>query len=95
MKKRKKAPAARKKAVKSAERETTEKPMGQTEPRKSSVGGPGVVGIGASAGGLEAFMRLLSNLAPDTGLAYVLVQHLSREHDSLLPELLEIGRAHV
>jgi len=85
---RKTAPAARKKAVKSAEREATEKPTGRTELRKSSQGGPAIVGIGASAGGLEAFMRLLSNLAPDTGLAYVVVQHLPREHDSLLPELL-------
>src|SRR5690348_6155677 len=85
---RKTASTARKKAAKSVEREATEKPTGRTEPRRSSLGGPGIVGIGASAGGLEAFMRLLSNLAPDTGLAYVVVQHLPREHDSLLPELL-------
>ncbi|HUQ21075.1 MAG TPA: chemotaxis protein CheB, partial [Gemmatimonadaceae bacterium] len=52
---------------------------------------PGVVGIGASAGGLDAFSRLLHNLERDTGLAYVLVQHLSPEHESSLPELL--GRA--
>ena len=35
-----------------------------------------VVGVGASAGGLEAFTELLANLPDDTGMAFVLVQHL-------------------
>jgi two-component system CheB/CheR fusion protein len=52
---------------------------------------PTIVGIGASAGGLEAFSRLIGNLSPNTGLAYVLVQHLDPRHESVLPELL--GRA--
>src|SRR3954451_24008507 len=47
-----------------------------------------IVGIGASAGGLEAFTELLSALPPDTGMAFVLVQHLDPAHESLLPELL-------
>src|SRR5262245_33850204 len=47
-----------------------------------------IVGIGASAGGLEAFTQLLSTLRPDTGMAYVLVQHLDPRHESRLPELL-------
>src|SRR5438270_74255 len=47
-----------------------------------------VVGIGASAGGLEAFGQLLSAIPPDTGMAFVLVQHLDPKHESLLPELL-------
>jgi two-component system CheB/CheR fusion protein len=47
-----------------------------------------VVGIGASAGGLEAFKQLLSALPPDTGMAYVLVQHLDPHHESQLQELL-------
>ncbi len=46
------------------------------------------VGIGASAGGLDAFVRLLHNLPEKTGLAYVFVQHLDPEHPSILPELL-------
>lgn len=50
-----------------------------------------IVGIGASAGGLDAFTRLLRELPSDTGLAYVIVQHLSPDHESMLPELL--GRA--
>jgi len=47
-----------------------------------------IVGIGASAGGLEAFRRLLGALPNDTGMAYVLVQHLDPSHDSILAELL-------
>ncbi len=47
-----------------------------------------IVGIGASAGGLEAFSHLLKPLPNDTGMAFVLVQHLAPEHDSLLSEIL-------
>lgn len=47
-----------------------------------------VVGVGASAGGLEAFSRLLRRLPADTGMAFVLVQHLDPKHASLLSELL-------
>ncbi len=47
-----------------------------------------VVGIGASAGGLEAFSRLLAGLPGDTGLAFVLVQHLDPAHESSLAEIL-------
>lgn len=47
-----------------------------------------IVGIGASAGGLEAFTELLKNLPATTGMAYVLVQHLDATHASLLVELL-------
>jgi len=44
--------------------------------------------MGASAGGLEAFTDLLKHLPPDTGMAYVLVQHLAPKHGSVLTELL-------
>jgi two-component system CheB/CheR fusion protein len=47
-----------------------------------------IVGIGASAGGLEAFRRLLGALPTDIGMAYVLVQHLDPHHESILDELL-------
>ena len=49
---------------------------------------PIVVGIGASAGGLEAFTELLSHLPNDTGMAFVLIQHLDPSHESHLTELL-------
>ena len=48
-----------------------------------------VAGIGASAGGLEAFLQLLKGLPTDTGMAFVLVQHLDPKHDSQLADLLE------
>src|SRR5438045_3847751 len=47
-----------------------------------------VVGIGASAGGLEAFRQLLTGLPADTGMAFLLVQHLDPHHESRLAELL-------
>ena len=47
-----------------------------------------IVGIGASAGGLEAFEQFFSHLPPDSGMAFVLVQHLAPDYKSLLPELL-------
>jgi two-component system, chemotaxis family, CheB/CheR fusion protein len=47
-----------------------------------------VVGIGASAGGLEAFGDFLRALPNDTGMAFVLVQHLDPHHRSALAELL-------
>ena len=54
-----------------------------------------VVGIGASAGGLEAFRRLLGALPKSTGMAYVLVQHLDPNHESILAELLSEVSANV
>ena len=50
-----------------------------------------IVGIGASAGGLEAFTAFFAHLPPDSGMAFVLVQHLSPDHESMLTEIL--GRA--
>ena len=47
-----------------------------------------VVGIGASAGGLDAFKTLLKAIPEDSGMAYVLVQHLDPTHESMLPEIL-------
>ncbi|HEY4289818.1 MAG TPA: chemotaxis protein CheB [Puia sp.] len=48
-----------------------------------------IVAIGASAGGLEAISKLLEALSPELGMAYVIIQHLSPTHQSILPELLE------
>src|SRR5438128_6577553 len=47
-----------------------------------------IVGIGASAGGLEAFSQLLAEIPPDTGMAFVLIQHLDPAHPSYLVEAL-------
>jgi len=68
--------------------------------REAEGAGPGanararwIVGVGASAGGLEAFTRLLKDLPPGTGLALVLVQHLDPEHESALAQLLSKATA--
>lgn len=47
-----------------------------------------IVGIGASAGGLEAFSQLLQHLPIDTGMGFVLIQHMSPDRKSLLCEIL-------
>ena len=47
-----------------------------------------VIGLGASAGGLEAFQTFLMNVRQPSGHAYVLVQHLDPNHESMLAELL-------
>jgi two-component system, chemotaxis family, CheB/CheR fusion protein len=68
--------------------------MGQSQPAPPAAGAPAgnplfpVVGVGASAGGLEAFSELLEHLAEKTGMAFVLVQHLDPTHSSVLEEIL-------
>src|SRR5579859_7991437 len=47
-----------------------------------------VVGIGASAGGLDACRKLLSALAVNNGMAFILVQHLDPTHESMIVDLL-------
>jgi len=47
-----------------------------------------VVGIGASAGGLDAIQQLFDKIPSDTGMAFVIIQHLSPDFKSLMPELL-------
>ena len=47
-----------------------------------------VVGIGASAGGLEALEKFFGSAPLDGGMAYVVVQHLSPDHKSLMEDLL-------
>lgn len=48
-----------------------------------------VVGIGASAGGLAAVKEFLEAVPEKSGMAYVFVQHLSKDHKSMLPEILQ------
>lgn len=66
-------------------------PDGRSEPSPIEPSGNTpfpIVGIGASAGGLEAFSQLLKALPTDTGMAFVLVQHLDPRHESQLPDVL-------
>ncbi len=50
---------------------------------------PRIVGIGASAGGLVALEQFLENTPADTGMAWIVVQHLDPTQKALLPELLQ------
>src|SRR6185369_16674089 len=60
-------------------------PSGEAEPVTDSFA---VVGVGASAGGLEEFTQLLAALPENTGMAFVLVQHLDPNHQSNLSDIL-------
>ncbi len=57
-------------------------------PDKSLTAFP-VVGVGASAGGLQAFRMILKSIPGNTGMAFILVQHLDPTHESQLPDLLQ------
>ena len=47
-----------------------------------------IVGVGASAGGLDSFQKFLKAVPANSGMAYILVQHLSPTHHSILPGIL-------
>lgn len=74
-------PAKRTKAVSTEHHVTAPLPSGEPMSRL-------VVGLGASAGGLEAFKAFFTAAPPQSGMAFVLVQHLDPDHKSLLVELL-------
>src|SRR5690242_6085175 len=66
-------------------------PAWRSSPRRRSPLGHDsfpVVGLGASAGGLDAFRRLLTALPPGTGMAFILIQHLDPTHASMMVDLL-------
>ena len=63
-------------------------------PEKETVSKPGevnfpIIGIGASAGGLEAFELFFKTMPADSGMAFVLVPHLDPGHASMLSEILQ------
>jgi two-component system CheB/CheR fusion protein len=68
----------------------TKRAAAQAEPPSDETREPRfrVVGVGASAGGLEALTQLLQAMRPDSGLAMVIVSHLDPEHKSALGEIL-------
>src|SRR5690606_28177202 len=64
------------------------------EPRDDAPATPfPIVGIGASAGGLEALEQFLGGVPPTSGLAYVVVQHLDPTHKGMIVELLQRATA--
>lgn len=48
-----------------------------------------IVGIGVSAGGLEALEQFFENMPHDNGMAFIVIQHLDPDHPSMMPELLQ------
>ncbi len=92
--------ATKKKQTKSEKKEkttpkkTSPKTKGALEPapavlpRKKNRSFP-IIGIGASAGGLEAFEMFFRNMPENSGMAFVLVPHLDPKHISILPDLIQ------
>jgi len=58
-------------------------------PQEARTAGFPIVGMGASAGGLEAFEQFFRSVPPDSGMAFVLVSHLDPDHVSILTEILQ------
>jgi two-component system CheB/CheR fusion protein len=75
-------------------RRRSSKPQPQAAPLSNNLEAPEVerrpliVGIGASAGGLDAFKAFFESMPSDSGMAFVLVQHLNPEHKSILTDLI-------
>jgi two-component system CheB/CheR fusion protein len=67
--------------------EQERKPAAEESPHLETPRFP-IAGVGASAGGLEALTELLKHLPRDTGMGFVVVQHLAPKHHSMLTELL-------
>ena len=80
--------AEKRKIKKNGEEPVATGPSGSARPAAAIPGVSAVVGVGASAGGLEALEELFRNMPSATGMAFIVVTHLHPEHRSLLPELL-------
>lgn len=67
-----------------------ETPEEETKPeQEASSGTPAfIVGIGASAGGLDALEKFLTHLPPDTGMAFIVVTHMDPSRPGMMPEIL-------
>ena len=84
---RREAAAGRNAEAKQATKKKASQDQATGETKRGKSGFP-IVGIGASAGGLEALEELLLHMPADTGMAFVVVTHQHPGHTSLLPELL-------
>ncbi|HKI54854.1 MAG TPA: chemotaxis protein CheB, partial [Anaerolineales bacterium] len=67
------------------------KPVKPTTKAASQESSFPIIGIGASAGGLEALESFLANTPADCGMAFVVIQHLDPTHKGVLAELLQRG----
>lgn len=68
--------------------DTTQKPVAGTVYRDADNLFP-IIGIGASAGGLEALEQFFSHVPDNPGIAFVVIQHLDPDHKDMMPELLQ------
>ena len=59
-----------------------------SEPQREPADPMYIVTVGASAGGLDALEKLFAGLPADSGAAYVVIQHLSPDHKSMMSSLL-------
>lgn len=84
--KRKKEPSAAKPTKR--KKPTAKKPAAKTTLKKSDTSSTRIVAIGASAGGLDPFERFFDAMPPNSGLAFVVIQHLSPNFKSMMDELL-------
>ena len=69
----------------------TKKPVRNTDSRvadETPASSFPIIGIGCSAGGLDALEKFFSHVPPDSGIAFIVVQHLAPDHTSALPDLL-------
>jgi len=77
------------KSPKAAKKKTQNSPHGNLTMIKCTSKTFPIVGIGASAGGLEALEQLFDGIPEASGMAYVIVQHLDPDHKGIMPELLQ------
>jgi two-component system, chemotaxis family, CheB/CheR fusion protein len=84
-----KDPARKDPARKDPARKDSAKTPAAPEAQEAPAAGFSIVGLGASAGGLEAFEQFFRLVPPDTGMAFVLVSHLDPTHVSILTEILQ------
>ncbi len=66
-----------------------ESPAAHPEPKEQRVQPSLVIGLGASAGGIKALQQFFANVPARSGAAYVVILHLSPDHDSMLAEVLQ------
>ena len=80
-----------KKLLKDSANDKALKTRGVPAPKKKAVAGSSlrIVGMGGSAGGLEAFEQFFSHIPADTGAAFVLVPHLDPTHKGIMPEIIQ------
>ena len=74
------------KKISAMKKEPAKQTKGAGPPKKT--GGFPIVGLGASAGGLEALEAFFSHMPPDSGIGFVIIQHLSPKHKSIMGSLL-------